>query len=260
MKKVLSFVLVILFIVIIIISVWVGIVFARNNQNNNERFNEKLNQEFKYIENKISGLMFDLNNLNSLNKFDKKSIDTNNSKENNSSDTSMILEVKDDPIISRNKSDINWEYIETELEELLNNWTIILADISSYKDPNDELLKVNDLIDKGLINVKNKEKSEVLLNLSNMYKTILDNMIDMINDKDKIDYAYLESLNWDEIYMNLSESNKILDKIINNNSNYPNKQEIYILAKDLIKSANEKNVDLCYLKIYYLDKQLKNII
>ena len=124
-------------------SIFIGVSFAKKNNSVDGKLNEKIDEEFKYMEEKISNIMLSLNNLDTSVESDKKNIDTKNSQEDETQKTpTTILVVKDNSILSKNRNEINWDYIESELEEILNNWAVILIDVNSVSDSNENLLEL----------------------------------------------------------------------------------------------------------------------
>ena len=161
-----------------------------------------------------------------------------------------------------------------ELENLINSWSVITIDLKSINTNNDDILAFNTNAETALKYVQEKNKSNALISLSNLYE-LLPKYAEKCNKdfKDleilyiKYDvlaaYALIETNQWDKISTFLGEADNRNLRLINSDNaevkNNQNIQKSYILLKEFIKSANEKNVDMCYMKFYYLIDELEKI-
>ena len=64
---------------------------------------------------------------------------------------------------------------------------------------------------------------------------------------------------WSEILTLLNDADSRMSKLISLSNNSQNMQKIYIELKEYIKSVNDMELDLCYMKYYYLIKDLENL-
>ena len=272
---------------------------------------QKINEEISYVDRRVLELMKMLNNLdieymitnnvinatgeNTSSDSAKSDTDTESSKQasegesgtdkssqadggeesNGKQGNSITISTKESQsILLRDRNDINWTYIQTELENLINSWSVITIDLKSINTNNDDILAFNTNAETALKYVQEKNKSNALISLSNLYgllpkyaekcnKNFKDLEILYIKYDVLAAYALIETNQWDKISTFLGDAdNRNLGLINSDNAEVKNNQNIqksYILLKEFIKSANEKNVDMCYMKFYYLIDELEKI-
>lgn len=305
-KKIIKYIISIA-IIIIIISI-ITIVYSYSNKTSEVDVYQKIDEEISYVDRRVLELMKMLNNLDTEYMITNNVINSteeNTSSDNNKSDTdagsdgqasgetdkssqtnggeeknseqenSITISTKESQsILLRNRNDINWTYIQTELENLINSWSVITIDLKSINANNDDILAFNTNAEAALKYVQEKNKSNALISLSNLY-ALLPKYAENCNRNYKdleilyvkydvlASYALIETNQWEKIYNFLSDAdNRNLGLINSNNAEMKNNQNIqksYILLKEFIKSANEKNVDMCYMKFYYLIDELEKI-
>lgn len=297
-KKIIKYVISIA-IIVIIISI-ISIVYSYSNKTNEGDVYEKIEQEIAYVDRKILELMKGLNNLNAeyliTNNVKNSTGESSNSSGNNESSSkndqsskadggggsssgnqgnNITISTKEtESVLLRDRNDIDWTYIQSELEKIINSWSVITIDLKSININNDNILAFNSNADTALKYIQAKDKANSLINLANLYSLIPEYKSEYSNDSKKIEIAYiksdflssyalLESGQWDRIYALLSDADKRTSTLINSNntdmSSNQNIQKSYILLKEFIKSANDKDVNLCYMKFYYLIEELENI-
>lgn len=271
-KKIIKYVISIA-IIVIIISI-ISIVYSYSNKTNEGDVYEKIEQEIAYVDRKILELMKGLNNLDAeyliTNSVKNSTGESSNSSENNTT----ISTKETESVLLRDRNDIDWTYIQSELEKIINSWSVITIDLKSININNDNILDFNRNADTALKYIQAKDKANSLINLANLYSLIPEYKSEYSNNSKKIEIAYiksdilssyalLESGQWDRIYAFLSDADKRTSALINSNntemSNNQNIQKSYILLKEFIKSANDKDINLCYMKFYYLIEELENI-
>ena len=308
-KKIIKYIISIA-IIIIIISI-ITIVYSYSNKTPEVDVYQKINEEISYVDRRVLELMKMLNNLdieymitnnvinatgeNTSSDSAKSDTDTESSKQasegesgtdkssqadggeesNGKQGNSITISTKESQsILLRDRNDINWTYIQTELENLINSWSVITIDLKSINTNNDDILAFNTNAETALKYVQEKNKSNALISLSNLYgllpkyaekcnKNFKDLEILYIKYDVLAAYALIETNQWDKISTFLGDAdNRNLGLINSDNAEVKNNQNIqksYILLKEFIKSANEKNVDMCYMKFYYLIDELEKI-
>lgn len=308
-KKIIKYIISIA-IIIIIISI-ITIVYSYSNKTPEVDVYQKINEEISYVDRRVLELMKMLNNLdieymitnnvinatgeNTSSDSTKSDTDNESSKQasggesdtdkssqadggeesNGKQGNSITISTKESQsILLRDRNDINWTYIQTELENLINSWSVITIDLKSINTNNDDILAFNTNAETALKYVQEKNKSNALISLSNLYgllpkyaekcnKNFKDLEILYIKYDVLAAYALIETNQWDKISTFLGDAdNRNLGLINSDNAEVKNNQNIqksYILLKEFIKSANEKNVDMCYMKFYYLIDELEKI-
>lgn len=308
-KKIIKYIISIA-IIIIIISI-ITIVYSYSNKTPEVDVYQKINEEISYVDRRALELMKMLNNLdieymitnnvinatgeNTSSDSAKSDTDTESSKQasegesgtdessqadggeesNGKQGNSITISTKESQsILLRDRNDINWTYIQTELENLINSWSVITIDLKSINTNNDDILAFNTNAETALKYVQEKNKSNALISLSNLYgllpkyaekcnKDFKDLEILYIKYDVLAAYALIETNQWDKVSTFLGDAdNRNLGLINSDNAEVKNNQNIqksYILLKEFIKSANEKNVDMCYMKFYYLIDELEKI-
>lgn len=308
-KKIIKYIISIA-IIIIIISI-ITIVYSYSNKTPEVDVYQKINEEISYVDRRVLELMKMLNNLdieymitnnvinatgeNTSSDSTKSDTDTESSKQasegesstdkssqvdggeesNGKQGNSITISTKESQsILLRDRNDINWTYIQNELENLINSWSVITIDLKSINTNNDDILAFNTNAETALKYVQEKNKSNALISLSNLYgllpkyaekcnKDFKDLEILYIKYDVLAAYALIETNQWDKISTFLGDAdNRNLGLINSDNAEVKNNQNIqksYILLKEFIKSANEKNVDMCYMKFYYLIDELEKI-
>ena len=308
-KKIIKYIISIA-IIIIIISI-ITIVYSYSNKTPEVDVYQKIDEEISYVDRRVLELMKMLNNLdieymitnnvinatgeNTSSDSTKSDTDTESSKQasegesgtdkssqadggeesNGKQGNSITISTKESQsILLRDRNDINWTYIQTELENLINSWSVITIDLKSINTNNDDILAFNTNAETALKYVQEKNKSNALISLSNLYgllpkyaekcnKDFKDLEILYIKYDVLAAYALIETNQWDKISTFLGDADNRNLRLINSDNaevkNNQNIQKSYILLKEFIKSANEKNVDMCYMKFYYLIDELEKI-
>ncbi len=308
-KKIIKYIISIA-IIIIIISI-ITIVYSYSNKTPEVDVYQKINEEISYVDRRVLELMKMLNNLdieymitnnvinatgeNTSSDSTKSDTDTENSEQagggkndtdkssqadggeesNGKQGNSITISTKESQsILLRDRNDINWTYIQTELENLINSWSVITIDLKSINTNNDDILAFNTNAETALKYVQEKNKSNALISLSNLYgllpkyaekcnKDFKDLEILYIKYDVLAAYALIETNQWDKISTFLGDADNRNLRLINSDNaevkNNQNIQKSYILLKEFIKSANEKNIDMCYMKFYYLIDELEKI-
>lgn len=308
-KKIIKYIISIA-IIIIIISI-ITIVYSYSNKTPEVDVYQKINEEISYVDRRVLELMKMLNNLdieymitnnvinatgeNTSSDSTKSDTDTESSKQasegesstdkssqvdggeesNGKQGNSITISTKESQsILLRDRNDINWTYIQTELENLINSWSVITIDLKSINTNNDDILAFNTNAETALKYVQEKNKSNALISLSNLYgllpkyaekcnKDFKDLEILYIKYDVLAAYALIETNQWDKRSTFLGDADNRNLRLINSDNaevkNNQNIQKSYILLKEFIKSANEKNVDMCYMKFYYLIDELEKI-
>ena len=296
-KNILKYILII--VAIVVITTIFILAYAFNSQSKDiVSTQEKIKQEIEYLDDKIISVANSLNNLDTEYLLTKNDIkinlsSTNNEEDNKNSNDELasgdsknsgkpsqndreyitqttITTINPKSVLTRNREDIDWQYVNTALEEINNSWPIITIDLKSINVSNDELISFSNNIDTTLKYTKINDKTNSLISLANLYSSIpsYENSysrgtmsIELRYAKSDIisSYALLNTERWSEILAFLNDADSRISKVISSSNDNPNIQKIYIELKEYIKSVNDMDLDLCYMKYYYLMKDLEHL-
>lgn len=183
--------------------------------------------------------------------------------------------IEDNAVLLRDTSTIDWNDLESQAENLYDSWTTITLDLNTMNVSSDAILAYNTNLDNLLLSIKDKNKVNSAICLANLYSLVPKYMSETLEDDSKLKietiksnvvsaYSLVETNKWDEITRLLGDAETELTTFINstNNLSYMKQTKInkaYVLLKELIKSSNEKNTDLFYLKYINLIQELDNI-
>ena len=274
-------------IIILLISVFT-IVYSYTSKTNEADIYNKVDEEINYIDKEIIQIMKMLNNLDNE-KLEKKNIKIESKKETNTNNSQKqeeksadenakptnieVVTQNSEAIMLRNRNDIDWETLQNKIEKLSNTISIITIDLASININNEDILSLSSNIDSSIVYAKTNDKINLLISLAKTYSLLPEykkqysddeNIIELLYLKANIlsSYAILDTLNWDNIYALLLDADNRMLSIINSENIINNKNlsinKSYVLLKEYIKSANEQNLDLCYIKFFYLISELEN--
>ena len=274
-------------IIAIIIAIWIFLTiysYASKSQEDALSLNEKINQEFKYLDNKLISVINSLNNLDteSLILSNEIIVDQSNGGSSGSAGGSSeegaknkeeiktnVTTVNIGSILKRDRNIIDWQFINKSLEEINNSWFVIKLDLRDAGIKDEVLNNFETNLDIVLRYSVNEDKQNTLISLANLYSLLPDYESAFSNSGEKIElkylksdiissYALLDTNRWNEIYPLLNDSEVRMSKLITITNNNSNVKIIEVKLKDYIKSAKDMDVDLCYMKYYYLLKEIEN--
>lgn len=261
-------------------------------------FSAKLEQELEYLDKKTLYLINDLNNLNDVNSVSVDKMSTDNASQNTkgkdssystsdesqtssegsneqSSNGSESYEIQNNATMIIDKENIDWEDINSEVEDLYDSWTTITLDLNSANVSNENILAFSENLDNLLISLNNQDKTNSLICLANLYSLIPkymsetslnQNEITLENVKSNIVSAYslVNTSNWEEIKTFLATAETEYDTFMNTSLDSSEIEQsrinrCYVLLKELIKTANLNNADLFYLKYINLMNEIDKI-
>ena len=311
MKKYKIFLFIFLIIVIIVLSVFL---YFNISSGNNENSKEKSLSEVEYVETKLVTLFNELNNIESRNytvsvkeiespsKEENSESSSSSSKESteqqsqgqeqnqgqqdqggktNDSDsqggqeekTTQEFEMKETGILTKTE-DINWEHVKTEVENLYTSIPTITLDLYQMQIPRENILAFNQEFDKLTISVKEENKENTLLELSNIYNyipTFVDNVSDsdvykvVIKTKNNLFKAYskLDSKNWNEISNDVKTTIDTYASLLSNTNVEREKQEsvnkVYIMLNELQNAVNVQDTSVFLIKYKNILEEMNNL-
>ena len=301
-EKIIKYVTVLIVVIIIAISIFIIIKFKNNNKKN-DNLNEKTQEELKYISTKIIELMNGLNNItfsnyilieeentdnkennsnenneNERNEMNEENTsDTSSDKSNNtqsSSESNIKYELKGSNILSNNAGTINWDNEKGAIESINVKWTSLIVDLHQLNVNNDDILNFSNILNQTIVNIKQENKVNTMLDLANLYGHIPNYLKQFSNDEEKISieyiksnilnsYALVEQERWDEVKEQVFNSVENITNIMNsvNTEQFSQYQinRIYVMLNELYSSIDLKDKQLYYIKYRNVMEELMNI-
>lgn len=295
-EKIIKYVAVLIVVIIIAISIFIIIKFKNNNKKD-DNLNEKTQEELKYVSTKIIELMNGLNNItfsnyilieeentdnkennsnenneNEANKYDTSSDKSNNTQ--SSSESNIKYELKGSNILSNNTGTINWDNEKGAIESINVKWTSLIVDLHQLNVNNDDILNFSNILNQTIVNIKQENKVNTMLDLANLYGYIPNYLKQFSNDEEKISieyiksnilnsYALVEQERWDEVKEQVFNSVENITNIMNsiNTEQFSQYQinRIYVMLNELYSSIDLKDKQLYYIKYRNVMEELMNI-
>lgn len=181
----------------------------------------------------------------------------------------------DNSILLRDNTNVDWSALESEAENLFTAWSTIILDLNSLSISNEDILAYNSNLDSLLKALKDNDKANSAISLANLYSL----SSKYINESSKNDeskklayiksnvisaYSLVTAEKWERVNQLLDQAEKGLLDVINTSGNTEERKQTkinksYVMLKELIKTSNEKNAEIFYLKYINLIKELNNI-
>lgn len=181
----------------------------------------------------------------------------------------------DNSILLRDNTNVDWSVLESEAENLFTAWSTIILDLNSLSISNEDILAYNSNLDSLLKALKDNDKANSAISLANLYSL----NSKYINESSKNDeskklayiksnvisaYSLVTAEKWEQVNQLLDQAEKELLDVINTSGNTEERKQTkinksYVMLKELIKTSNEKNAEIFYLKYINLIKELNNI-
>ncbi len=181
----------------------------------------------------------------------------------------------DNSILLRDNTNVDWSALESEAENLFTAWSTIILDLNSLSISNEDILAYNSNLDSLLKALKDNDKANSAISLANLYSL----NSKYINESSKNDeskklayiksnvisaYSLVTAEKWEQVNQLLDQAEKGLLDVINTSGNTEERKQTkinksYVMLKELIKTSNEKNAEIFYLKYINLIKELDNI-
>ena len=171
-------------------------------------------------------------------------------------------------------SDINWEYIKSEVEILNSSLSTMTLDLYEISLNGNDIVNFNKEYDKLLLEIKNENKENTLKELNiiysylpkfikncnpdEQYKIIIDTKQNIFNA-----YGILDTGDWDTINNYLKSSNESFSKLLTDvniyNKNQYSINKCYVLINDLQNSVINKDKEIFLIKYKNLLEELNNL-
>lgn len=190
----------------------------------------------------------------------EKSQDNQNSQKNNNINTTKM---ETNSVLDAIKSDIDWNSIKYDIENLNQSWSVILLDLYSLNVSNDDIIAFSRELDNCIISIKNENKIDSLNNIVRLYSyiPIYERAISAENSMQNIKqtksflvnaYSFVEQGNWSEVQSNINECEKAFKSVVNDiefaKKNEYKVNKTYILVKELQNSLDLQDKEVFYIK------------
>ena len=200
---------------------------------------------------------------------------TGDSNSNNKNQNIEKYYIEDNSVLLRDTNTIDWNDLENQAENLYDSWATITLDLNAMNVSSDDILSYNTNLDNLLLSIKDQNKVNSAICLANLYSLVPKYMSETLEDEKKIQienvkssivsaYSIVDTGKWDDIINLLGNAENELKAFINSSNDLSSIKQAkvnksYVLLKELIKTSNEKNTDLFYLKYINLIQGLENI-
>lgn len=183
---------------------------------------------------------------------------TDNKQEN------KIFKLTEENILSLDSSsDIQWDLIKSEIENLYSIWTTITIDMHTAGINSDDILEFNTLLDSLAMQAKEENKQGALDNLSKLYNLLPKYLNSYSGDEIKKSvlntkahllstFCMVNSDKWEDMSAEMLKANQEFSTIINNVNIDKNKKlnvnRAYLLLKEAQNSIEAKDKEVFLLK------------
>lgn len=291
----------IIFSIIIIILFVLYIVSSTNEyiNSNSQKINEKAEEEIKQLEEKLVGMINNLNNIsftntvlrltsektekssntnsddNSLSESDNNQSSENSNETSSKSEEQVKYEIQKNDILLTDLSNIDWEYTKTNTESIYNLWTNLILDLHELNVNNQDILNFSNTLNQVTLSVKQENKYASVINLVSLYSYLPTYVSQFSNDENEKNlfftkncilntYALVEQQNWDEMKKQTASAIEYFSNIMNNieNNEKQNKNKltkIYVLLNELYSGIELQDKELYYIKYRNTMEELLNI-
>lgn len=284
-----------LFTIILIFT----IIFLTGCANNNdENLDTKVISELDYLDSKIIGMLNKLNNISfesysiisekvklSANdekakteekgQEDSKNNDgTENKEETEENNTINSTNMVENIELNKDRDDVNWDELKSEIEQLDESWAIIILDLYTLNASNNTILEFSEQINNVMVEIKAENKQNALKALAKLYSEIpkLLKEINIDENKQKIRqtqsyvieaYILAEDMSNTQISNSIMQAINEYSEIMSNIDYTKDKSEktnkIYVLLNELSNSVIQKDSDVFYIKYKNFMKEIETL-
>lgn len=296
-KNWLIYIIIVTIMVAIIASIIMIVRSSLNG--NIQKLSNKIDDELEYLDKTTLAMINQLNNLKTTDEIQIKrtsvgetsqNIMSNSNQEESTSSSSKSSEdsksnnenqniekyyIEYNSVLLRDTNTVDWNDLENQAENLYDSWVTITLDLNTMNVSSDDILSYNTNLDNLLLSIKDKNKVNSAICLANLYSLVPKYMSETSEDQPKIQigyiksdilsaYSLLDTEKWNDITNLLGSAESKLTEFMNGGYNLSSMRQAkvnkaYVLLKELIKSSNEKNKDLFYLKYISLIQELEDI-
>ena len=306
-NQIFRYVGILLFVILgIMLTILIYINFFKKEDNNYATLREKGEGEILYLNSTIIELLNKVNNI-SYNRYDvtmeqvnqsqqqansnletNKNVDSKEPSETQTAptDTGSATEAtnqsesrtsklsKTDSIINADHNNVPWDEISFGIETLYTAWPTINIDLKSLNVQEQDLSNFSVTLDGVAKSIKNKDKSNTLINLYNLYAMLPkflsyfianDAKINIYNTKAYILNAYVlvEKDKWEDVNNSINQAINSLNSTINSGLLYDSEKITFdktlVLLQELQRGVELGDKEIFYLKYKLAMEQLEII-
>lgn len=228
------------FVYVIIAVSFILILSGCSHKDEELELTEKVNIEIKYLDNKITKMMNNLNNISFQNNMELS-------------------------------KQIDWQLLKNDLNEMYTSWNIIVIDLYKMQISNNNILEFSSGLDNVSVYIKAQEKTNTLLELAKLYSYIpkyaekvyaTEAEKNIILTKHHIlnAYALVETNDWDKISDEINSADTSFSNINNDIDYITQKSEVinktYVALQELKNSLKVQNNETFYMKYSSLIQQI----
>ena len=172
-----------------------------------------------------------------------------------------------DTILNNRNTQIDWETLKKDVENLHDIWATILLDLYKVDLDSNSILNFGKQLDIVTSNIAKEDKSNTIVALADLYGFLPQYSASCLNEFSTnlyqtkanivLSYSAVETDNWEEVTARLQQAEEYFNKVMNDMSFQEKKQytvnKSYILLKEL-----QSSVELQEKEIYYI--KYKNLI
>lgn len=179
-------------------------------------------------------------------------------------------------ILNSDFSDVDWEYLKNNIENLYSIWNIAIIDLHQLNINNQDILNFSSSLDQVALSIKNEDKIATINNLANLYAYIPKYLEQFEKESRKINIAYtknciintyvfVEQGKWNDVKDQTQKAINYFSEVINNaeqnNNKYNNNKitKIYVLLNELNNTIDLNDKELYYIKYRNAMDELVNI-
>lgn len=283
---------------IIGIAIFAGKLSAKAKEDGG-RHKEKIEKEIDYLDAHITSLANKLNGIilesykvsiskireenatekSGANSSDKKSgekSETKGEESETSGEQTKLTKMEQELVGKEEDGEIDWNWMEGKTETLYSAWSTIVLDLYDIDVESSKILEFSNLLDKTVIDIKNKDEKSVAQTYAGLYSLVVDfskktemgkekkAAIEIKGDIIKA-YAHVSSEDWDSVQAEIASAEKKATNLVNevNKEDKPKKYNInkmYILLEELKNSLDTKERRIFYIKYKNLIEEINTII
>ena len=169
------------------------------------------------------------------------------------------------------KEEINWDEIQTEVEEIYTVMPTITLDLYQTTVNKEDILNFNSFLDDLATSTRDKKEDVTLDKICDMYSNVskfADNISQdevykvTLKAKENVLRAYskVNREKWEEVQNNIQRSLEIFSVLLTNNSEKQvNINKVYVILNELKNASNKKEKEIFYIKYKNLLEEINSL-
>ncbi len=193
----------------------------------------------------------------------QKSENSESKEQTTSSEDNIQFAVKNNSILTNEKTEIDWDYIKTNTEVIYSTWPSMIVDLHELNVKNEDILNFSSTLDQVTLSAKQEDKTVMLNNLASLYALLPNYRSQISKDMQEINidytkacilnaYSFVEQDKWDEVKKQIQNAISYFSNIMNSINSNEQKQsqisKIYVSLNELNNTIDKKDKELFYIK------------